>query len=191
MSKLTILPKLLTALSLAAPLSAAADAYAIDPRHTFPSFEISHLGFSTQRGRFDKTSGNIHLDAKKQTGAIHVVIDADSIDTGLKELEDHLKRPEVFNVAKYPTITYDADKLVFEGDIPVRAEGKLTLLGVTKPLVLDIDHFRCGFHPIALKNVCGANATGSIKRSDFGMTAFLPAVGDEVKILIQVEGFKE
>jgi polyisoprenoid-binding protein YceI len=185
------LSKAIGALLLSLPLLASADSFTIDERHTFPSFEISHIGFSTQRGRFDKTTGKIQLDAQKKTGNIHVVIDADSINTGLTELEERLKKDDFFNTAKYPTLTYDADKVVFEGDRPVRAEGTLTLLGVSKPVTLAIEHFHCGIHPIGKKNVCGADAAGTIKRSDFGMNAFLPAVGDEVKLVIQVEGFKD
>jgi polyisoprenoid-binding protein YceI len=176
---------------LAFPLLATADSFTIDERHTFPNFEISHIGFSTQRGRFDKTTGKIQLDAQKKTGSLRIAVDANSIDTGLSELEERLKKEDFFNTAKFPTITYEADKLIFEGDNPVKAEGTLTLLGVSKPVSLDIKHFHCGVHPINKKSVCGADAVGSIKRSDFGMNAFLPAVGDEVKILIQVEGFKD
>ena len=192
MSKKPFRPSLRPAVFLLAlPSLASADAFTIDPRHTFPSFEVSHIGFSTQRGRFDKTSGTIVLDPGKKTGAIHVVIDADSIDTGLAELEERLKKEDFFNTAKYPSITYEADRLVFEGDKPVRAEGTLTLRGVSRPLNLEIRHFQCGVHPISRKDVCGADAAGTIKRSEFGVNAFLPAIGDEVKILIQVEGFKE
>jgi polyisoprenoid-binding protein YceI len=176
------------AAALAAP--AAADTFTVDSRHTFPSFEVSHLGFSTQRGRFDRTEGKIALDAAKKTGSIHIAIAADSIDTGLDELETHLRKADFFDVAKFPTIRYDADALVFSGETPVRADGTLTLLGVSRPVSLAIDHFHCGIHPIAMKYVCGANATTTIKRSDFGMKSYLPAVGDEVKIAIQVEGFR-
>lgn len=181
----------LAAALLAFPLSATADSYTVDERHTFPSFEISHIGFSTQRGRFDKTTGKIQLDPQTKTGNIRISIDANTIDTGLPELEERLKKEDFFNTAKFPTITYAADKLVFDGDKPAKAEGTLTLLGVSKPVVLDIRHFHCAVHPISKKDVCGADAVGAIKRSDFGMNAFLPVVGDEVKILIQVEGFRD
>jgi polyisoprenoid-binding protein YceI len=183
--------RILLTLCAVFPALAAADTYIIDSRHTFPSFEISHLGFSVQRGRFNKTTGQFTLDTDKKTGSIHAVIDAASIDTGLEELEAHLRKDDFFNVAKYPTITYDADRLVFEGDRPVRAEGNLTLLGVTRPVPLALDHFHCGLNPIQMKYVCGANATGTLKRGDFGMTKYLPMVGDEVRIVIQVEGFRE
>lgn len=173
------------------PIATVSESFTIDERHTFPSFEISHLGFSTQRGRFNKTHGKISLNSQAKSGAIHVVIDADSVDTGLAELEDRLKKEDFFNTAKYPTITYDSDKIVFEGQRPVRAEGLLTLLGTAKPVNLEIRSFQCGVHPINKKNVCGADAVASIRRSDFGMTAFLPMIGDEVRILLQVEGFKD
>lgn len=171
--------------------SVSAESYTIDPRHTFPSFEVSHIGFSTQRGRFDLTSGKISLDAQAKTGHIEVSLDANSIDTGLEELETRLKKDDFFNTAKFPSIIFKSDKLEFAGDTPVAAEGTLTLLGVSQPLRLSIDHFHCGMHPIALRQVCGADASGAIKRSDFGLKAFLPAVGDEVRIRIQVEAFKD
>jgi polyisoprenoid-binding protein YceI len=179
------------ALCLCLAGNAAAESYTIDAKHTFPSFEISHIGFSTQRGRFDRSSGTINLDAKALTGAIDVSIEADSIDTGLPELEGKLKEANFFNIATYPTITFKSDKLEFAGDAPVAADGVLTLLGVSQPVRLTIDHFQCGVHPMSKRNVCGANATALIKRSDFGLKALLPAVGDEVKIFIQVEAFKD
>jgi len=169
----------------------AADSYTIDSRHTFPSFEISHIGFSTQRGRFNQTRGKIALDSKARTGHIEVSIDANSIDTGLEELETRLRQVDFFNTAQYPNITFKSDQVEFAGDQPVAAAGEITLLGVTRPLRLTLDQFHCGVHPIAQREVCGADASGAIRRSDFGMKAFLPAVGDEVKLRIQVEGFKD
>lgn len=168
-----------------------ADTYNIDTRHTFPSFEISHLGFSTQRGRFNHTTGKIMLDAKNEVGELDVKIDANSIDTGLPELEAKLKSEEFFHVAQFPEISFNAKKVKFTGESPIAAEGVLTLHGVSKPVLLAITHFQCGMHPVAQRQVCGANATGQIKRSDFGINAFLPMVGDEVKIHIQVEAFKD
>jgi polyisoprenoid-binding protein YceI len=179
------------ALCLSLAGTAAADSYTIDPKHTFPSFEVSHIGFSTQRGRFDRSSGKIELDAKAKTGAVQVRLEADSIDTGLPELEAKLKSAEFFDAAKHPAITFSADTLEFAGETPVAAVGTLSLLGVSKPLRLSIDHFHCGVHPINKRQVCGADASGEIKRSDFGMKAFLPAIGDDVKIRIQVEAFKD
>lgn len=189
---MTVKMTLATALAaLALAGNANADNYTLDSKHTFPSFEVSHIGFSTQRGRFDRTSGKITLDSLAQKGSIDISIDADSIDTGLAELEAKLRGAEFFDTAKYPQISFKSDQVEFREGKPVGASGTLTLLGVSKPVHLGIDHFHCGVHPINKKNVCGANATGQIKRSEFGMAAFVPAVGDEVTLLIQVEAFKD
>lgn len=169
----------------------AADSYTMDPAHTYPSFEVNHLGFSVSRGSFQKSSGKIMLDNAAKSGAIEVNIDTASLNTGWTKRDDHLKSDEFFNVAKFPTMTFKSSKLKFNGDKLVGADGDLTLLGVTKPVTLNVDWFACGNHPIAKKPVCGANATTTIKRSEFGMNTYVPAIGDEVKIAIQVEAFKD
>lgn len=186
--------KSLIAFAIAGTLSTsvfAADTYTIDARHTFPSFEVSHLGFSIQRGRFNKTSGSIMLDTAARSGSIDISIDASSLDTGLAELEKHMQGEDFFDTAKYPTITFKSKSLKFDGDKLTGADGDFTLLGVTKPVHLTIDHFKCAPHPMNKKPMCGANATTEIKRSEFGMTKYVPAVGDEVKIAIQVEALRD
>lgn len=169
----------------------AADTYSIDSRHTFPVFEVNHLGFSTQRGRFNKTTGKISLDTVAGKGSVEVVIDTASIDMGLEDWDKHMKNEDFFNVEKHPTMTFKSDKFVFKKGKPAEVHGTLTLLGVAKPVKLAVDHFHCGVHPINKKEVCGADLTTRIKRSDFGMTKFLPAVGDDVYIRIPVEAFKD
>lgn len=184
----------LIALALASAMSAtafAADSYTIDARHTFPSFEVSHLGFSIQRGRFNTSAGKVSLDTAAKSGSIDVTIDANSIDTGLGELEKHLRGEEFFDTAKYPTIAFTSKALKFDGDQLVGADGDFTLHGVTRPVSLKLDHFRCAPHPMNKKMTCGANATTTIKRSEFGITKYVPAVGDEVKIAIQVEATRD
>lgn len=169
----------------------AADSYTIDPRHTFPAFEVNHLGFSTQRGRFNSTTGKIVLDRAAKTGSVELAIDAASIDTGLDKLEEHLRSEDFFNVAKYPKLTFKSKEVKFNGDKPASVSGDFTLLGVTKPVTLTVTAFNCGVHPINKKDVCGADATATIKRSEFGMTKYVPGVGDEVKLNIQVETIKD
>jgi polyisoprenoid-binding protein YceI len=169
----------------------AADSYTIDPRHTHPSYEISHFGWSTQRGRFDNVTGTISLDRATQTGSVEVSIDASSISTGVGKLDEHLRSADFFNVAKYPSITFRAARIEFNGDAPTSVLGEITILGVTKPTALTITHFACGPHPIFRKYVCGAEAGTTIKRSEFGMTKYLPALGDDVKLLVNVEAFKD
>lgn len=168
-----------------------ADSYTIDPNHTLPVFEVNHLGFSTQRGRFDQTSGKIQLNRDRKTGVVDWTIDANSIDMGQTKWNDHLKSADFFNVAQFPTISYHAEKLSFKGNIPVSAEGSLTLLGVTKPVKVAIHRFTCGVNPINQKELCAADIEATLKRSEFGMTKYLPGVGDEVHVLVPVEAYKD
>lgn len=176
-------------LFLAAP--ALAEDFTIDPRHTFPSFEVSHMGLSTQRGRFNSTSGKITLDRAARKGTVELAIDATTVSTGLAELEKHLRAEDFFNVEKFPKITFKSSKVVFEGENPRSVEGEITLLGVTKPLTLSISSFNCRVHPMTKKYVCGADAGATIKRSEFGMSYAIPAVSDEVQLLIQVEAIRD
>jgi polyisoprenoid-binding protein YceI len=169
----------------------AADSYTVDSRHTWPQYEIMHLGFSTQRGRFDETAGKITLDRAAKTGTVNIVIKSGSISTGLAKWDEHMKSEDFFNAAKFPEMTFKADKVVFEGDKPASLPGQFTLLGVTKPLTLTITHFGCGPHPVNKKEVCGADAEGTIKRSEYGMTKYLPGISDEVKLVINIEAFKD
>jgi polyisoprenoid-binding protein YceI len=171
--------------------AAAADSYTVDPAHTYPNFEINHLGFSTMHGRFGATNGKIVLDTAAKSGSIDITIDATSIDTGHGKRDTHLKSEEFFNVAKFPTLAFKATKLTFYGDKLTGADGELTLLGVTKPVSLALTAFNCGPHPMNKKPMCGANATATIKRSDFGLSTYVPAVGDEVRITIEVEALKD
>jgi len=169
----------------------AATSYSVDPRHTFPSFEINHLGFSIQRGRFDQTSGKIVLDPDSGKGNITITIETASISTGLAELEEHLRGEDFLDAARYPKITFVSDKLSFNKDQLIAADGIMTLHGISKPVHLNVDHFYCGLNLIAMKNTCGANATTTIKRSDFGVDKYVPKIGDEVKIAIQIEATKD
>lgn len=193
-----------TAISLAAalaPLAAAllpgtalaqAKTFIIDSTHTFPSFEINHLGLSTQRGRFNSTSGKVILDMSAKTGSVEVNVDTRTIDTGLDALEKVLRDEDWFNVAQFPTMTFKGDRLRFEGDRLVGVDGTLTLRGVTRPVSLKVDQFRCAMHPLRKREACGADASTMIKRNDFGITKFPVAVlGDDVKIAIQIEALIE
>lgn len=177
-------------LALAAP-AYAADTYTLDPRHTFPVFEVSHYDFSLQRGRFNKTTGKVTLDMAAKTGAIDITIDAASIDMGLDKWDEQMRSEDWFNVAAFPNMTYKSDKVLFLGDKPVTAEGTLTLLGVSKPLTLTITSFKCGLNTFTKKPLCGANATAQLKRSEYGMTKSLPGIGDDIKIIIGIEAYKD
>jgi polyisoprenoid-binding protein YceI len=178
-------------ISIALPLSAfAADSYTIDPAHTFPHFSINHLGFSTMQGRFDKTSGTVTLDRAAKSGSVEVSIETASVSTGFAKRDDHLKSPDFFNAAEFPAITYKSTAMHFKGDTPSSVDGNLTIMGVTKPVTLTIDAFNCGTNPMNKKDECGAGATAQIKRSDFGVKYGLPAVGDDVKLVLEIEAIK-
>lgn len=175
---------------LAAP-ALAADTYTIDPTHTWPVFEINHLGFTTQRGRFNKSSGKITLDIAAKKGSVELTIEAASIDMGLDKWDEHMKSEDFFDVAKFPTIRFSSDNLLFEGDRVIAAEGNFTLHGVTKPLIIGVSNFRCGLNPINEKFTCGADISTILMRSEFGMNKFVPAVSDEVKIHVPLEAIKD
>ena len=168
----------------------AADTYTLDERHVFPVFEVNHFGFSTQRGRFNKASGKVVLDLSGHSGSVEASVDTQSIDMGLDEWDRMMKSDVFFNTAKYPAMRFVSDKLVFEGDRLVAAEGRFTLLGETRPLRLSIANFKCALHPVTHQQTCSGDITATLRRSDFGMKSLLPMVGDEILIRIPVEAIK-
>ena len=171
--------------------AAAPETYVIDNTHTFPRFEYSHFGYSTQVSRFDKTSGKIVLDRAAKSGSVDVVIDATSVNTGFPVFNSHLQGEDYFDTKKYPTITFKSDKLNFEGDRLASVDGKLSIKGVAKPVRLEVTSFHCMPHPMLKKDACGANAVTKIKRSEFNAGKYAPYVGDEVTLSIPVEAVKD
>jgi polyisoprenoid-binding protein YceI len=180
---------LITALLCAGSAVAAPETYLVDSNHTFPSFEVSHAGgFSTTRGMFLKTSGKVVIDRAAKAGSIEIIVDTASVTTGHARRDDLVR--EWFMTAEFPHMTYRASRLQFSGDTLTGADGELTLLGVTKPVALAVTSFKCRPHPINKKDQCAADGSALIKRSDFGLKA-TGGTGDEVKILFQIETFKE
>jgi len=179
------------ALGLAVSVAYAAPTkYDIDPDHTYPTFEADHMGgLSVLRGTFKSTSGSITLDKAAKAGTIDITIDATSLAFTNDKLSEHAKKdPKMFDVAKYPTVTFKGKLSKFSGENPTEATGDLTLHGVTKPVTLKINQFLCKQHPMKKKEVCGADVSGTINRYDFGVTygdnfGFKP----EVKLAIEVE----
>jgi polyisoprenoid-binding protein YceI len=161
-----IFSAVLSASAIAAPVT-----YKIDSGHTYPSFEADHAGgLSIWRGKFNSTSGTIVLDREAKSGSLDVTIDAASIDFGHDKMNEHAKSPDMFDVAQYPTVNYTGKLTNFENDAPTTVEGSLTLHGVTKPLTLAIDRFKCMINQRTGKEVCGANAVGKFNREDFGVS---------------------
>jgi polyisoprenoid-binding protein YceI len=161
---------LLTAPALVTPALAASDTYNIDGAHTYPSFEADHMGgLSIWRGKFNESSGVITLDTAAKTGTVNVMIDVKSIDFGLDKMNEHALSADLFDVTKYPTATYRGTLAKFKNGKPTVVNGDFTLHGVTKPLQLQIKQFLCKENPMSKKEVCGADAYATFKRSDFGM----------------------
>jgi polyisoprenoid-binding protein YceI len=180
--------------SIAALLCAGASAtpvtYTLDPNHTFPSFAADHMGgLSVWRGKFNTSSGKVVYDKDAKAGTIDVTVDMSSVNFGVPKLDEHAKSAEIFDVAKYPTATYSGKFTKFNGASPTEAQGTLTLHGVTKPLTLTINSFLCKPSPMSKKEVCGADASASFNRSDFGVS-FGDKYGfkQDVTLQIQVEG---
>lgn len=173
--------------------NAASVNYTIDPDHTHPSFEVDHFGgLSVWRGTFKKSSGSVSLDAAAKTGVVEVTIDTSSVDLANDKLNEHVSSAEMLDVSKYPTAVYKATLGQFKNGEPTVAVGTLTLHGVTKPLTLKIDSFKCMQNPMSKKDVCGADAVGTFNRADFGVN-YGQQFGfkQDVQMRIQVEAIKD
>lgn len=189
----------LGALALALPLvaTAAPESYTLDPYHTFPHFAVDHFGVSMVWGRFDKSSGKFTIDRAAKKGTLELAIETASVTTGdndrgarPRSRDEHLRSADFFNVAEFPRMTYKASEVKFSGDNPTEVSGELTLLGVTKPLTLKLERWVCRDDPFSKKPMCGGNASGTLKRTDFGMKYAVPAVGDEIRLYVGFEAYK-
>jgi polyisoprenoid-binding protein YceI len=176
-------------MALAASAHAEPEELTIDPGHTFPGFAVRHLGVATQHGRFNRSSGTVTLDLEAGTGSAQIRIETASVDTGNPELDKLLGSRFYFNPAEYPEITYKATRMDFADRKPTMIHGELTFLGQTHPVDLKVEFFGCSRLPF-IGNRCGADLTGTFKRSDFGQNAILGFVSDEVTLRIQAEAVK-
>jgi polyisoprenoid-binding protein YceI len=165
-STLLIALALASASGLAAPVS-----YTIDPSHTYPSFEADHMGMSYWRGKMTKNSGDIVLDKEAGTGTVAIAIELESIDFGLAALNAWATGEKFFNTKKSPHATYKGTLEKFADGSPTVVNGELTLNGHTKPVNLTITRFKCMPHPMLKREFCGADASGSFKRDEFGLDA--------------------
>jgi len=169
--------------------------YTLRPDHTFPSFEASHYGLSIWRGRFRKSSGSVVLDRAAQTGSVTVNIDARSVDFGVETMDESARGDKMFNVEKFPQITYRGQFVKFRNGLPTAVEGELTLLGVTRKVPLTFNSFVCTIHPALKRETCGVDAVATFNRKDFGMDfglTYTPAAGEvlgDTKVLIQAEAW--
>ena len=187
----TLAAAAILSIAAAAPALAAPETYVVDGSHTFPRFSYSHLGFSTQLSRFNKTTGKVVFDKTAKTGSVDIEIDAKSVDTGSTLFNEHIQGEDFLDTTKFPTATFKSTKVLFKGDKPAKIQGELTIKGVTKPVVLTVTSFQAMPHPMQKKDAIGANATTTIKRSEFNAGKYAPHVGDEVRIDIAIEAIKD
>jgi polyisoprenoid-binding protein YceI len=179
------------AAALAGPAHAA-EHYTFDPAHCIPEFEFTHLGVTTQTGRFDKAHGVVVIDSNARRGSVHFEIQSASLNMGVgTEAPDSLGF-RLLQVTRFPRITFRSQQLIFNGhDEVVAAVGTLTLLGVRRPLTVHVNHFQCGPNPMNHRLTCAGDVTASITRSQFGMLQYLPGISDEVKVRVPVEAYRD
>lgn len=170
---------------------AAQEKFVVDAAHTFPSFEVSHLGISTTRGRFERTTGEMVLDEGGHTGSMDIEIDSSRVSTGNPMVDSWLKSDTFFDVERHPRIVFRSRNFVPGRERPFRAEGELTLLGITRPVILNVERFGCTMRPPTTRKTCGADMSTLISRAAFGMNGYAAIIGDEVRLEIQFEAVAE
>ena len=165
--------------------------YAIDVSHSAVVFGWNHFGFSNPTARFDKIDGSVLLDKTDLTkSSISVTLPLEGLDTGVTKLDEALKGPDFFDEAKYPTITFTSTKVEKAGENGLKITGNLTVHGVTRPVTLDAKVNKIGIFEIpgVIKaQAAGFDATTVIKRSDFGVSKYVPAVSDEIPVRITLD----
>jgi polyisoprenoid-binding protein YceI len=190
--------KTLTPLAVAATLLAAASlaqaesvTYAVEPMHTYVTFEVRHFGTSTNRGRFDKKDGSITLDRAAKTGRADITIDTASISSGLALFDGHLRGDNFLRVKEFPSARFTGNQFSFDGDKVSAVSGTLSLLGKTLPITLNATHFNCYDNPMLKREVCGGDFEATLQRSAYGMSYGLPGIPDSVKLVIQIEAVRQ
>jgi len=192
----TLAPFLLAAVPLAA--GAATESFTVDPIHSSVNFSIEHLGIALIYGRFGKFGAKVTFDRAAKAGSVDVTVETASVDTNdndkgsrPRSRDEHLRSADFFNAAEFPRMTYKSTQVVFTGDNPTTVEGNLTLLGVTKPVALTVERFKCNPASATAKERCGGVVVGKLKRSEFGMNRGIPSIGDEIALTIGFEGNKD
>ena len=165
-----------------------AGTYQLDPNHTSITFKINHLGFSRYTGRFDKMEATLNFDGNTpEKSALNVTIYPNSIDTNNAKLEEELRGDKFFDVIKYPRATFQSTAIQRTGPSTAKVTGDFTFMGATHSLTLDVVAIGAGIRPMDQKKVLGFSASGSFKRSDYGLQNLLPLVGDDVTLEIEAE----
>jgi len=172
----------------AIPAPIAVQTYTFDVPHTQIYFSVNHLGFSNSSALLSLKEGTLTLDqANMSISKAEVTIDVASLQFGDKKWNEHMADKQFFNTAAFPTMKFVSSKVTMSSATAGKLTGDLTLLGISKPVTLDFTVNKIDTNPMSKKPYAGFSATGSLKRSDFGMVAYLPSIGDEVKIRIEAE----
>jgi polyisoprenoid-binding protein YceI len=195
---MTLLPRFaslaiaLASLTFTHHANAATDNYSIDKSHTRILFYVNHLGFSDTIGDFTSYNGSFTFDEKKpDASSVEFTLKPSGIRTSSETLDDHLQGEKFFNSKQFPDIRFVSTRVKVTGKNTGDITGNLTLLGVTKPVVLHVTFNKAGTHPFTKMYVAGFSAHATIKRSDFGMDHLIPMVSDEVTLQVQLEGVNE
>jgi polyisoprenoid-binding protein YceI len=176
-------------LGAAAIAQAAPVTYALDPHHTMVLFSWSHFGYSHPTAELGLGQGTLTFDPQHPEQAkVEVTLPMSGLDTHVPALNEHLAKPDFLDSAKYPLVTYKSTRVEAVGNGHFRVTGDLTVHGVTRPVVLDATLNKVGKHPMSGKQSIGFDATGTLKRSDFGVAAYVPNVSDEISLRITTEG---
>ena len=166
--------------------------YKFDAVHSQVIFFVNHLGFAKSEGEFLEFDGDLYIDRENLANSnVNVVVKAESIDMDNEKWDNHMKNADFFNVPEFPVMTFKSNNVVLTGDNTAEVHGDLTILGITKPLVLYTTHNKSGVHPFSGKDHIGFSATGVVKRSEYGMNYGLPNVGDEAELRIEVEATRQ
>ena len=172
--------------------AAQAANYAIDPTHTFVTFEIGHFGATTNRARFDKKQGTVEFDRAAKTGKVDISIDVTSVNSGTPQFDKHLQSADLFDAAKHPTIKFVSDKFSFNGDKVSEVSGQLTLLGKTGPVTFKANQFNCFQSPMLKREVCGGDFEATIDRTQWGMNYGVEwGFPKNVRLIAQIEAVKQ
>jgi polyisoprenoid-binding protein YceI len=177
---------------LATAAHAAPTTYAIDPTHTFATFEIDHFGASTNRARFDKKSGTVQFDKAGKTGKVEVVLDMNSVNSGTAGFDKHLKSADLFDTANHPESKFVSDKFVFDGDKLKEVTGNLTFKGQTHPITIKANKFNCYQSAMLKTEVCGGDFEATIDRTQWGLNYAVDwGIPKEVRLVLQIEAVKQ
>lgn len=170
------------------PSKVRSASYVLDKSHAKLNWGVSHFGFSTYTGEFTDFDARLRLDARApERSNLAVRVNTASVETNDDKLDEHLRSADFFDVAKHPSASFQSTRVEVTGPRSARVFGNLTMLGRTRPLALEVAFNGAGENPVSKTYTVGFSAEGTIRRSEYGMTTFVPGIGDDVKLTISGE----